>query len=293
MPNLSFGERMARSAWRFLPTRFLSRMVGWSARRRLPRPLQRTILRTYARAYRVDCREAEYPIGQYRSLQAFFTRRLSQGTRALPSNENLIVATSDGIVCESAIAAEGKLLEAKGSAFTLQSLLADEGLAERLQGGPYLVTYLSPRDYHRVHFPMRGKVVAWTHIPGRLFPVGSRSVKREPGLFAKNERFVTVVDGAGGYYAVVMVAAVGVGHITASYDPEVATHDGGLEKRLVRRKRFTHPVPVERGQELGIFNLGSTTIALFEPGRVALDALTSDQQMRMGQPVGRIIDPEP
>jgi phosphatidylserine decarboxylase len=290
MPNLSFGERMARGAWRFLPKRFLSRMVGWSARRRLPGPFRTAVLRTYARAYRVDCGEAEHPIGQYRNLQAFFTRRLSQGTRALPSDENLIVAASDGVVCESGIAAEGKLLEAKGSAFTLTSLLADDALAQRLQGGPYLVTYLSPRDYHRVHFPMRGQVIAWSHIPGRLFPVGSRSVKREPGLFAKNERFVTVVDGVCGRYAVVMVAAVGVGHITASYDPEVATHVGVLDMTSVRRKQFSAPVPVERGQELGIFNLGSTTIALFEPGRVTLDSLMSDQQLRMGQPVGRIIE---
>jgi len=158
-----------------------------------------------------------------------------------------------------------------------------------MTGGAYLVTYLSPRDYHRVHFPMLGRVVAWTHIPGKLFPVGSKSVKREPGLFAKNERFVTVVDGVGGRYAVVMVAAVGVGHITASYDSEVATHDAGFSNGSVRHKRLSPPIPVERGQELGIFNLGSTTIALFEGGRVALDDLAPDQQMRMGQPVGRII----
>jgi phosphatidylserine decarboxylase len=209
--------------------------------------------------------------------------------RALPADEKLIVAPSDGAVCEAGISAEGQLLEAKGSAFSLQDLLADEALAARLKGGPYAVIYLSPRDYHRVHFPMRGEVVSWTHIPGKLFPVGSKSVKREPGLFAKNERFVTVVDGVAGRYAVVMVAAVGVGHITASYDPEVATHDGGFSNGSVRHKQFSQPIQVERGQELGIFNLGSTTITLFEPGHVALADLVSDQQIRMGEPVGRII----
>jgi phosphatidylserine decarboxylase len=86
-----------------------------------------------------------------------------------------------------------------------------------------------------------------------------------------------------------MVAAVGVGHITASYDPEVATHDGGFSNGSVRHRRLSTPIPIERGQELGIFNLGSTTIALFERGRVALDDLACDQQMRMGEPVGRII----
>jgi phosphatidylserine decarboxylase len=280
---------MAQKAWRFLPKRFLSRMIGWGARRRLPRPLQRSLLQSYAKAYGLDCSEAEHPIADYPCLQSFFTRRLVQGARVLPVDEKLIVAPSDGVVCEAGLATSGKLLEAKGSAFTLQNLLADEALAKRLTDGPYVVIYLSPRDYHRVHFPLAGKVMSWTHIPGKLFPVGSKSVKREPGLFARNERFVTVVDSDAGRYAVVMVAAVGVGHITAAYDAEVATHQGGFAGGSVRHKAFSSPIDVKRGQELGVFNLGSTTITLFEPGRLTLNGLLSDQPIRMGEPVGRMM----
>ena len=200
------------------------------------------------------------------------------------------MAPSDGTICDAGIAHAGKLLEAKGSAFTLNALLADDELAGQLLGGPYVVIYLSPRDYHRVHFPLGGKVIAWSHIPGKLFPVGNPSVKREPGLFARNERFVTVVDSPAGKYAVVMVAAVGVGHVTATYDTEVATHDGGFSKgRRVRHRQFSPPIPIERGQELGIFNLGSTTVTIFEPDRVKLNDLVSDAQIEMGTPLGRII----
>ncbi len=289
MPNLSFGERIAQGAWRVAPKRLLSGMIGWGARRKLPRRLQASLLRYYAKVYGLNCAEAEHPIEDYPSLQAFFTRRLARGARRLPVDESSIVAPSDGTVCDVGLATAGKLLEAKGSAFTLQTLLADEALAARLVGGPYIVIYLSPRDYHRVHFPAGGRIVAWSHIPGKLFPVGSRSLKREPGLFARNERFVTVIDGPLGRYAVVMVAAVGVGHITASYDPEVATHAGGFAKDISRHKSFTPPIPVACGQELGIFNLGSTTITIFEPGRIELDELVSDTQIEMGTPVGRII----
>jgi len=228
MSNLSFGERIAQRAWRLAPKKMFSNIVGWGAKRKLPMPLQASLLRLYAKAYGLDCAAAEHPIESYPSLQAFFTRRLAPGARPVAPDDSSIVAPSDGTICEAGVASAGKLLEAKGSAFTLQALLADEALAARLVGGPYMVIYLSPRDYHRVHFPAGGKVIAWSHIPGKLFPVGSRSVKREPGLFARNERFVTVVDSPFGRYAVVMVAAVGVGHITASYDPEVATHAGAL-----------------------------------------------------------------
>jgi len=289
MPNLSFGERIAQGAWRVAPKRLLSRMIGWGAERKLSKRLQAWLLRSYARAYGLNTDEAEYPIEQYQSLQAFFTRRLASGARTPPTDGSSIVAPSDGTICEAGLATTGKLLEAKGSAFTLQALLADENLAARLVGGPYLVIYLSPRDYHRVHFPASGQVIAWSHIPGKLFPVGSRSVKREPGLFARNERFVTVVDSPQGMYAVVMVAAVGVGHITASYDPEVATHDGGFVNVSVRHRAFDPPIRIECGQELGIFNLGSTTITIFEPGRVELNELVSNGQIEMGTPVGRIM----
>jgi phosphatidylserine decarboxylase len=289
MPNLSFGERIAQSAWRLAPKRLLSGMIGWGAERKLPRPLQNTLLRSYAKAYGLDCSEAEHPIEHYLSLQAFFTRRLALAARPIQSDEDAIIAPSDGTICEAGLAIAGKLLEAKGSVFTLQALLADDNLAARLVGGPYLVIYLSPRDYHRVHFPASGKVVAWSHVPGKLFPVGSRSVRRECGLFARNERFITIVEGPLGRYAVVMVAAVGVGHITASYDPEVATHDGGFANGSIRHKIFDTPITIVRGQELGIFSLGSTTITIFEPGRVELSELVSDAQIKMGSLVGRIM----
>jgi phosphatidylserine decarboxylase len=289
MPNLSFGEKIAQSAWRLAPKRILSGMIGWGAKRKLPRHLQASLLRSYAKAYGLNCAEAEHPIENYPSLQAFFTRRLAPGARTISADEDAVIAPSDGAVCEAGFATAGTLLEAKGSAFSLQALLADDALATRLIGGPYLVIYLSPRDYHRVHFPASGKVIAWSHIPGKLFPVGCRSVRRECGLFAKNERFVTVVDGPLGRYAVVMVAAVGVGHITASYDSEVATHEGGFANGSIRHKTFDPPIEIARGQELGIFNLGSTTITIFEPGRVDLGKLVADAHICMGTPVGRIL----
>ncbi len=195
------------------------------------------------------------------------------------------------MLCDAGAVSAGKLLEAKGSVFTLSDLLADSELAVRLDGGQYLVTYLSPRDYHRVHAPVSGRISGWTHIPGRLFPVGSRSVARETGLFARNERFVTVVEGAAGLSVVVMVAAVGVGHITASYDPEVATHAPGFATGAVRRKSFAEPPRIGRGDELGVFNLGSTTIAVFEPGHVVLEKLAVGSTLRVGAVVGRLVPP--
>jgi phosphatidylserine decarboxylase len=288
MSTLSFGERVARSCWRMTPQRALSQIIGWGATRSLPAPLRAAFLRSFARQYGIDVGEAEKPIEQYSGLQEFFTRRLRPEARPLPADARTVVSPADGTVIEGGTVTTGLLLDAKDAGFTLASLLADPEAAERLEGGAYLATYLSPRDYHRVHAPVGGRVVAWHHVPGRLFPVNGRSVAREPGLFSKNERFVTLIEGEAGLCAVVMVAAVGVGHITASYDPEVSTHGNGFSRGAVRHKRFDVPVPLARGQELGVFNLGSTTIIIFEAGLVTLEGFARGASTRMGAPIGRL-----
>jgi phosphatidylserine decarboxylase len=288
MSSLSFGERVARSAWRVTPQRALSQIIGWGARRSLPASVRASVLRSFARKYGIDTAEAEKPVDQYSGLAEFFTRRLQPGARPVDQTAGVVVSVADGTVVDRGVVKDGRVIDAKGTSFTLRELLADDGLAASLDGGPFEVTYLSPRDYHRVHAPTAGRITDWHYVPGTLFPVNSRSVVREPGLFAKNERFVTALDGEAGRCAVVMVAAVGVGHITASYDPEVATHASGFARREVRHKHFDTPPQVARGAELGVFNLGSTTIVIFEPGRVTLDALPPGSTTRMGRPTGRV-----
>ncbi|HEX4047574.1 MAG TPA: phosphatidylserine decarboxylase, partial [Elusimicrobiota bacterium] len=120
------------------------------------------------------------------------------------------------------------------------------------------------------------------------FSVGAKSVASEPGLFVRNERLVTLIEmDGGGLCAVVMVAAIGVGHVTVSYDAEVATHRPRFLRAAVRHRRYDDPKPIGRGEELGIFHLGSTTIVVFEPGRVELAPFAAGEAMKMGVGIGR------
>ncbi len=287
MSTLSFGERVVRRAWRMTPKRALSAVIGFGARHSPGGPFRTPFLKAFAERFQIDVSEAEKPLNEYSGLQEFFTRRLKEGARPVDSASDVVVASADGAAVEAGVVTAGKLIAAKESAFTLSELLADPDAASRLEGGEYLITYLSPRDYHRVHTPVGGHVVAWHHVPGLLFPVNAQSVLREPSLFAINERFVTILEGEFGLCAVIMVAAVGVGHITASYDAEVATHQSGFSRGEVRHKQFGAPLPIARGGEIGIFHLGSTSIVIFERNRVKLNKIDSGSSLRMGQAIGR------
>jgi len=289
MGGLSFSDRARRSMWRIVPKRAVSGAIGWGVSLGIPAPLRTLMLSRFASVYGIDVSEAEKPLADYAGFDEFFTRKLRPGARPVDDAPGRVVSPADGTIVECGLAAAGKMIQAKGSEFDLASLLDDADAAARLQGGAYLITYLSPKDYHRVHSPVAGRVIGWRHVPGSLFSVNAGNIRREPGLFVRNERFITLIEmDGGGMVAVVMVAAVGVGHVTVSYDPEVATHRPEFFRAAQRHRQYESPKPIRRGEELGIFHLGSTTIVVFEPGRVELDGLACGASVKMGVGIGRL-----
>ncbi len=275
--------------WRMVPKRAVSDAIGWGVSLGIPAALRTLMLSRFARIYGIDVSEAEKPLADYDGFDEFFTRKLRPGARPIDDAPGRVVSPADGTIVECGLATAGKLIQAKGSHFDLASLLDDPQAAARLQGGAYLITYLSPKDYHRVHSPVGGRVIGWRHVPGTLFSVGAATIRREPGLFVRNERFITLIEmDGGGLVAVVMVAAVGVGHVTVSYDPEVATHRPEFFRAALRHRQYDQPKKIGRGDELGIFHLGSTTIVVFEPGRVELDTLAGGASVKMGVGIGRV-----
>jgi len=188
------------------------------------------------------------------------------------------------VVSQAGILERGTCLQAKGIQFPVDQLLDDAELAARFaRGGAYATLYLSPRDYHRVHSPVEGTVVASRYLPGEFWPVNPATVRNRDALFCLNERLVTVVDTAAfGRVAVVKVGATCVGRIRAAYDDRL-THAG----QSAGLRSYVPPRPVEKGGELGRFEMGSTVILLFEPGRVVWDdRLVPEAVVRMGQRIG-------
>lgn len=287
MSTLSFGERVVRGAWRMTPQRALSGIIGWSARRTLPPLVRRPFLRSFARRYGIDLAEAEKPLDEYRGVQDLFTRRLRPGARPIAAGDDAVVSPADGTVVEGGVVSAGKLLEAKGTAFTLAELLADDDLARTLDGGAYLVTYLSPRDYHRVHMPFSGVLKEMIYVPGKLFSVNTLTAQQVPALFARNERVVAFFDTDAGPMAVILVGAMVVASIETVW--------AGLVTPPKRQLKITdysprpQPIRLERGAEMGRFKLGSTAIVLFGPDVVKWkDGLLEGSPTQMGEQIATL-----
>lgn len=278
------SDRAFIEALRLLPKNALSRAAGALTRWRAPAPVRIAAMRGFARRYGIDLSECP-DLDVYRTFGDFFARPLLPGRRPVAPGEDVVVSPVDAVVSETGVAAGGRLVQAKGIDYTVEALLADASLARRLEGGAWATLYLSPRDYHRIHFPLGGKVTGWRYVPGKLWPVNPASVRTVPGLFAVNERLVTVLESPLGTCAVVAVGATVVGRVEAYYDREIpVTNRPGARPAS---HDYEAPIAVTKGQELGAFQMGSTVILVFEPGRVRLDPrLVPGARVRMGEAIG-------
>ncbi|MCK6546615.1 archaetidylserine decarboxylase [Myxococcota bacterium] len=262
-----------------LPKKPLSRAV-----RQLVSVRSNVAVRRFAARYGIDLDEAEHPIEHYESILALFTRRLKPGLRPLDPDPRVLLCPVDGAFLVGGPVGAGTLVQAKGKTFTLNALLADETAEQRFAKGAYAVVYLSPKDYHRIHSPASGVITGYTYLPGALYPVNAAAVAHVDELFARNERLITHVESETfGRVDVVKVGATCVGHIKLAYDAAVATNVGSNE---IVRKVYDRPIPVQRGDELGVFEMGSTVIVVVEKP-IALEAFAPNQPVRLGRPLAR------
>lgn len=278
-------DRVKLTALRLLPKNAVSRALGVVSDVPLPPGVRSAVNRGFATFAGADVTEAQRSPGEYRSLNAFFTRRLRDGVRPIEAQSDAdLVSPCDGKLEQFGPIRESTLVQAKGRTYKLVDLLDSGRDAQRFENGSYATIYLSPKDYHRVHSPTDGEVSHLGYVPGYLFPVNPFAVDHIDHLFAVNERLTTFLrNDALGEVAVVMVGATCVGRMTLAF------HDCQTNSSFRRRTDIDVPeeVRLRHGDELGMFNLGSTVILLIAEPKFAFDpALRPGTSVRVGQFLG-------
>lgn len=247
-----------------LPQHLMSRLAGKFANSQSVR-LKNFIIRHYIRFYQVDMSEAEHEgIEAYADFNQFFTRRLKASARPLAGGNDTIICPADGNISQAGDITYGNIFQAKGHQYTVNELLGGSiERAEPFYNGQFMTVYLSPRDYHRVHMPITGTLREMIYVPGKLFSVQNATVERIPNLFARNERVVTIFETECGPMALVLVGAINVASIHTVWHGEVAPNKGHDIHPWRYPNAKTDAVTLQRGDEVGHFQLGSTAIVLF------------------------------
>ena len=236
-----------------------------------------TFTRWFINKNQVNLAEAEKDnISDYAHFNEFFTRALKPDAR--PISESPIISPVDGVLSQAGPIEKSQVLQAKGHHFSISQLLAGESV-EKIENGYFATIYLAPKDYHRIHMPLNGKLVSMRYVPGNLFSVNHKTVQKVNGVFARNERLVCLFDTVFGRVTFVLVGAIFVGSMETSWQGQVTPPYGKVVKVFnYKEKEFE----LSKGDELGRFNMGSTVIMIL-PENAPVLKLQSGQELKMGQ----------
>jgi phosphatidylserine decarboxylase len=284
-PN-SFLDQLKTYPQYLIPQHVLSRLVFKLTHWPGGAVTQWTIQR-FIKHYGIDMSLAQpAEVREYATFNQFFTRALHPTARPLaPAG---IICPVDGEISQIGKIEADQLLQAKGHWFSLDELLGGYAdLATLFTGGLFCTLYLSPKDYHRIHIPLTGRLTDMVYVPGKLFSVNQTTTRVVPKLFARNERVINIFETDAGAMAVILVGALFVGSMETVWAGMLTPVDS---KKIVRWQYSPPETPVlARGAEMGRFNMGSTVIVLFSADRVAwLPNLMVSNKLLMGQGLGKI-----
>ena len=270
----------------FIPQHFISSLVYRITRCETPW-FKNILIKLFISVFDVDMSLANNPDPEsYSSFNTFFTRELSAEARPLSLDEHTILCPVDGAVSQVGNIQNDTIIQAKGKSYTLKDLLVEDELANMFTAGTFATLYLSPKDYHRIHMPLSGKLSRMIYVPGKLFAVNSHTVRVVDSVFARNERVINIFSTDVGPMAMVMVGALNVGSMETVWAGQITP----AKDRIINDTKYSDSdVRLAQGQEMGRFNMGSTVILLF-PNDVMqwTSEIAANKGIVMGESIGSI-----
>jgi phosphatidylserine decarboxylase len=196
-----------------------------------------------------------------------------------------LLSPVDGAISQFGRIEKDQIFQAKGHHYSTTALVGgDAELAAQFNNGQFATIYLSPRDYHRIHMPLRGKLKKMVYVPGDLFSVNPLTARGVPGLFARNERVVCVFETRIGPVVMVLVGATIVGSM---YTPWHGQVNPPRSSKVRSWDYQTQPIVLEQGDEMGRFLLGSTVVLLLPPGKTSFAAdWAAAKPVQLGEAMG-------
>ncbi len=279
----SAGDYLFALPQYLLPHHFISRLTLWLTRVRAAW-FKNAFMKWFINHFDVDMSQAvETDYQQYPHFNAFFTRPLKPEARPIAGAKDVLCCPVDGAVSQAGAIEQDTIFQAKGHDYSVQTLLGGYAdITQSFHDGQFATLYLSPRDYHRIHMPIDGTLKQMVYVPGRLFSVNQQTVRCIPNLFARNERVVALFDTAVGPMAMVLVGAINVACIETVWHGVVTPPHKQPVHRWVYDDQAA--IQLEKGQEMGRFNMGSTVICVFADKTLQFDsAIKPGNAIRMGQ----------
>jgi phosphatidylserine decarboxylase len=230
--------------------------------------ISRFVVPSFAKIYKLNQDEMEKALHEYHTLHDLFIRTLKKEARLVDENKNSVVSPVDAVIEDVGSIKETSEMFVKGKTYSVQEMLGNEQTVTKYLNGTYMVLYLSPSHYHRIHSPVEGKIVKQWTLGLKSYPVNKIGLKYGVRTLAKNYRMITEVNTASGHIAIVKVGAMFVNSIEK-------THKG---------------MNLQKGEEMAYFSFGSTVVLLFEQGVFKIDSsIQTPKDIRIGERIGVLV----
>ncbi|MBG9549498.1 phosphatidylserine decarboxylase [Cytobacillus firmus] len=229
--------------------------------------LSRRVIPSFSRIYNINESEMEKKLHEYPTLHEFFIRKLKEGVRVTDESPDSAVSPVDAVIEDIGDIREDRIITVKGKDYSISEMLG-ANKAGKYAGGTYMIFYLSPSHYHRIHSPVTGKVADQWILGLKSFPVNKWGLKYGRETLSKNFRSITEVKHGDSAIAIVKVGAMFVNSIEL-------THEGDQ---------------LEKGKEMAYFTFGSTVILLFEKGKFQLEkSIKTPAHIKVGERIGTLL----
>ncbi|MFC6276121.1 archaetidylserine decarboxylase [Psittacicella hinzii] len=266
------------------PRHLLTKLVGKLASAKLGK-VTTLAIKAFVKLNKVNLAEAKRPKAEdYSTFNEFFIRELPEDARPIGQAE--FVSPADGKIAMIGQVNNGAMIQAKGHNFAVRELLGiSSEEAEQYNGCTYVTVYLSPRDYHRVHMPCKATLKKSIFIPGDLYSVNENAFKNISNLYARNERLVCYFDTEYGPMIQVLVGATITGSIKTYWDNAIDAHHA---VHFIEKRYADNEVVLEKGQLMGAFLMGSTTINIFPKQLQLTDNVVIGEKIKVNEDLGNI-----
>lgn len=227
--------------------------------------LSKLIVPSFAKVYNINTEEMEQAIHHYPTLHDFFIRKLKNEVRPIHQEDTALLSPVDAVIEDIGKIHPNAMIEVKGKTYSISEMLGSYEKAQPYLDGTYMIFYLSPSHYHRIHSPVTGKIIDQWVLGAKSYPVNKLGLKYGRKTLSKNYRSITEIEVLGNTISMVKVGAMFVNSIELTHKNE----------------------SLSSGSEMAYFTFGSTVILLLPKDHVSLiPTIQTPYHVKVGEKIG-------
>ncbi len=227
--------------------------------------MSKVLIPFYIKTYKLNQGDVKQDMHSFPTLHDLFIRELKDEARPIDDQENSVVSPVDAVIEEIGTVLPSKEIVVKGKNYPIAEMLGSEETLDKYLNGMFMVLYLSPSHYHRIHSPVSGTITKQWTLGKKSYPVNRLGLRYGRDTLSKNYRKISEIEYSGKRLAMVKVGAMFVNSIELTHQKEQVT----------------------KGEEVAYFTFGSTVILLFEKDSFELsNQINTPHHIKVGQTLG-------